>query len=248
MKNLIFPFVVSLFHGGLCYLLTDSILYSVIIFIVYVLVLSSLEPLVLIPFRRKERITFEGYSFVHSFLLSLIASSSLEEAYKSSKLSMRGELKKITDSLEPREIHDRLLALSLYFNSDIYNLFLSILRLYEEEGGDITLLAEPFLLEASEEEKELIRRNRIKKKTAFEFISLFFITSLIFVFLRYGLSAFYGVLKGNLPYILCSLLYFLLALISYVLLVLAITESNSSTLKERWFKNGKKQKIPAESV
>lgn len=199
---------ISLFFGALCFVLTSSLLYASLIFALFALSLFIGEFFFVRKQMEKDKKNHGCFLFTRSFLLSLIASNSYDEAYRAAEANASKELLLVSETFKERTSKEKIYCLYDYFKMDEYRLFLSILDLYETEGGDIALLADPYLMEATQKEKDLIRKEGAKKKSLIEFSSLLFMGSLIIGFLRYGLSSFYEELLESLPYKVCSLLYF----------------------------------------
>lgn len=207
----------SFFFAGICYLLVDNYLLSLATLLLFLLSLLGSEYLFFSKKRKKEKVERECFSFCRSFLLSSIASGSYEEAYKAATLEASKEFLAFADANKEKPITDRLRSLAAYFHNEYYRLFLSIVDIYESEGGEIVILSEPFLLEITEKEKDLIRRNGAERKATGEFAILIFLSSLIMGFLRYGLSGFYDTLSKNNIFVGCAMLYFLFMAVSIVI-------------------------------
>ncbi len=209
--------IIAAFFAGLSYLMIENLYISIALFVIFVIVLFGSEYFFFSKLRVKEAKEKECFVFARAFLLSLIVSNSFEEAYEAALTGANKELITMAKTGSEKNIDQHLKGFDYYFESDHYRLFLSILRVYEIEGGEIAVLAEPFLLEATEMEKDIIRRGSARRKSLIEFSTLLFLGTLIMAFLRYGLSGFYGELIGNVPYVICSLLYFLFVAVSIVI-------------------------------
>ncbi len=198
----------AIFFAGVCYLLVGNLLLSLATLLLFLLALLGSEYFFFAKKRRKEKIERECFSFCRSFLLSTIASGSYEEAYKAATLEASKEFMAFASANEEKAITDRLRSFAAYFANEYYRLFLSIIDIYESEGGEIVILSEPFLLEITEKEKDIIRRNAAERKAVGEFSILIFLSALIMAFLRYGLSGFYETLSKNSVFVGCAMLYF----------------------------------------
>jgi len=243
MKRLTGFAVVSAFYAAIAYLVTDSWLYGLVALFVSAVLFAALEFLVLKGATERIRKKKEATFFTRSFILSLLATGSLNEAYKSALGDAPKGLLKIVSEVEKRS--DPSLALSSlkdYFQEDFYLLFLSVVRMAVEEGGDLTLLCESFLAEADERERDEIRRDGAKKKALGEFISLSFLGSLILAFLRFSLSGFYKTVSGNSLYTGIALLYVLFAIGTVIWFALTYFEVRSKDLSLGVHKHEKTKK------
>lgn len=247
MKKYLFITLISLFFGTLCFLLMNSILYSLIVFVLFAASLFVGDFFFIRRRMEKEKKDHECFFFTRSFLLSLIASNSYDEAYKAAESNASKELLLVLGTFKERTTKEKIYCIYDYFKTDEYRLFLSILDLYETEGGDIALLSDPYLMDATQKEKDLIRKEGAKRKSFIEFSSLLFMGSLIIGFLRYGLSSFYEELLGSFPYMICSLLYFVFTAFTVFMYCKNYSEIG---FKEafRKDKNGKIKKTAAKSV
>ena len=231
--------VIALFFAGLSYVIIENLYISIAMLIVFVAALLGSEFFFFSKLRDKETKEKECFVFTRTFLLSLIATNSFEGAYDASLTGASKELLVIAKTGNEKNIDEHLRDFEDYFESDYYGLFLSILKVYEIEGGEIAVLAEPFLLEATEREKDVIRREAARKKSLVEFSTLLFLGTLIMAFLRYGLSGFYDELINNVPYVFCSTLYFLFIAISIVIFA-AFSTGVKFSFKKKEAKNEKK--------
>lgn len=247
MKRMVAVLLVSLFFGALSYIVLSDLLCALAVFLLFALILFMAEWGYLSNRRKIDKREHACFSFTRSFLLSLIASNSYEQALDAALTCGDSDLVVLNDALKGKDVKEKLLAFADYFEDDHYCLFLSILDLFEKEGGDIALLSDPFLSETTEKEKDLIRREGAKKKSLSEFMSLLFMGAFVIGFLRYGLSGFYSELSINLAYKLCALLYFVFTALS--LLVFAKTRSAcpfALNIKKGVF-HGKKKKDTAKA-
>ena len=235
---------VSFFFGGLCFVLTNNLVFSLIVFVLFGVSLFISQRFFLRKRIEKDKRNHECFLFTRSFLLSLIASNSYDEAFKAATANSSKELLLVSDAIKERTSKEKIYCLYDYFKLDEYRLFLSILDLYETEGGDIALLSDPYLMEATQKEKDLIRKEGAKRKSLIEFSSLVFMGSLIIGFLRYGLSSFYEELLQSFPYVVCSLLYFVFTAFS----VMIYCKSYSEISFKEAFGKDKNEKIKKTSA
>lgn len=215
---------------GICYMLTYSFLYAGMVGVLSILTfLIIIEPLVARCINRHKK-SNEAYHFINSFIVSLSASKSLESSFESAIISLNKEEKDALSSISEYPIEEKLTYLGKYFEMDIYKVFLSIIRLYEEEGGDILDLASSLLRENTSIEEERISHKKNILKALFQFSSLWFMSLLVMGILRFSLTTFYDSLRSNKIFILLILVYFLIALGSFVFFALAVT-NEKITLK-----------------
>ena len=127
----------SLGLAGLAYLASTKVWLAVAVGVISLFeTLFLLAPMVK-RFEEKERKRHECYRFVHSFLITLSVCDSLDKAYESGQRSFQERLKEIDDSLSKLSSKEKVEYLSSYFHMPIYGVFLSLLDLYLDRGGDV---------------------------------------------------------------------------------------------------------------
>lgn len=217
MKQNFIIVVLSLLIGFLAYLILSDLLVSIIIVIAFLLVLF----LIMKPFLKRalnnERKELEAGHFIQNFFSSLAATSSIEEAYQSASLGAEGEFLDYLKSISNDEVDERLRRLNLYFQSDDYEMFLSLLTLYKEQGGNVIELSSPLLETIAHHETTRKKEKEIRKKNNYQFLSLWGLSVVILLFVRFGLSNFDDLVSNSLLYTIIGSLYFFFALLSFYL-------------------------------
>ncbi len=225
MKNrLLIYFAISLAFGGICYLLTSNFIYAGLIFAIGIAIFVLIIERLIKKYFSKMKRNREAYRFINSFIISLSASRSLEISFENALVGLDEEEKKILDSLNEKGFEERLEYLNTYFKSDIYKVFVSTIRLYQEEGGEILDVAGPLLRECTSLEEERIAREKNANAALIQFSSLWLMSLLVMGVLRFGLSAFYDSLVGNMAFVLLILAYFMIAYGSFVIFALGVTK------------------------
>ncbi len=225
MKNRIFIYIaISLVFGGISYLLTNNFLYAGLILLVGLLIFIFIIEQLVSKYSKRMKKSQETYRFINSFIISLSASKSLEISFENALLDLEESERKILESLNEEGFEEKLEYLNGYFQSDIYKVFLSIIRLYQEEGGEILDIAGPLLRECTSLEEERITRDKNSTTALIRFSSLWLMSLLVMSVLRFGLSAFYESLIKNMMFILLILAYFVIAYGSFVIFAFALTK------------------------
>jgi hypothetical protein len=215
MKKILGSFFMALVFGGLAFLVTESLMIAVGVLLLFAFTFF----LVIFPqisrAQAKIRKRHEGYRFVHSFIITLSVSHSGHEAYQSASLGTAGEEKEIMGGLGSFSLEEKLDYLTTYFEDDFYKMFVSIFRLYEDQGGDVLKMAEPLLMETTLIEESGNEKDKIQLLCFSQFASLWAMSLLILAFLRFGLSNFYGKLTASPIFLGVAVLYFIFALASF---------------------------------
>jgi len=215
-KCYLLALIVSLFYGGLAFIVTWNYLLGLLVFALYAIGgILAIVPLFL-RYGEKEKKRHEVYRFVNSFLITLSVTKSPEKAYEGAISGAEGELALVTKSISAYTVEEKIEYLKSYFIEPYFPMFVSVFRLYEEQGGDPLMLGEPLLKEATRSETCDNAKAKESLGQLVEFLSLWLMSALIIVFVRVCLRTFYSQLVSNWLYLGCALVYFLLALGSFV--------------------------------
>ena len=215
--------------GTVCYLSTNSYIFSVLTFLI-------LEVDYFVLMRKKfincysliERV-HTSYHFINSFIVSMSVKDSLEDAYLNGTRINNARLNAETKELTEMPVIDRVRYLKGYFNLSIYKMFLNVLDLYQDQGGNILNMSDNLIRECTRTEKVLSDTLAIGYKHLSEFIILWIMSFGILLFMRFSLVEFYQSML-NTPLIIYMLfVFFLICIASINLFVNAFT---NLTIKE----------------
>lgn len=211
MKS-VFYIAISVYFGAVAGLITNDVIIGVLIGALFLIVLLAFVSRMVKAHAEKTRKKHETYRFINSFIVSLSVTQSLDQAFEDAGMETSGEEKTLIESTSNMPSAERLDYLKGYFQNDLYDVFTSIIDLYAEQGGDIIALSSNLLKEASLEEGKQIQKEAVARKALLQHGTLWFLSTIILAFLRYGLSSFYEELSASLPFTLLALAYFLIAL------------------------------------
>jgi len=163
------------------------------------------------------------YFFINSFIITLSVKESLDDAYESGTRITNKNFNDEVNELSSMALNDRLVYLRKYFNLAIYKMFLNVLNLYQDQGGDILTMSDCLMRETTRTEKSLTESISLGNRKLFEFGLLWLMSFAILLFLRFGISDFY--IKMVQSYYFVGLLvgFFLVSLVSIHLFVCAYT-------------------------
>lgn len=222
-------FFLSLISAGASFFISDNLyifigvgLISLLIYLFLVAPLYKKRGL-----KRKKR--EEAFQFINRFSVSLSSTGSSESSY-SLALSNLGsiELDEIDSRLDGLTILEKLTYFEDYFKLDFYSVFVSTFTLYEDVGGDFLDIVNPLLKEIN---AIMEYENNYKKegdKKLLEFISLWGLSILILVFLRFGLASLYDYLISSKAFLAIVILYFALLVISVTIFSFNLTNEKVS--------------------
>ncbi len=225
MKNRLLIYVaISSLLGALCYLLTTNIIYSIVVLGIGMVVLFFLAEQLFSKHQKKMARGHETYRFINSFVISLSTTKSMDLSFQNALLGIDKEENKIIESVADKPTDEKLNYLAKHFDSDIYKVFLSTIKIYQEEGGEILDVAGPLLRESTAIEEDRIAHCKNVNTATVQFASLWIMSMLVMAILRYGLSSFYDSVVKNTVFIALTLTYFLTAYISFVAFALGISK------------------------
>lgn len=233
MNSLIMFSIVSILFGIGSYIISSSIYVCLIVsFLSLACLLGLATPLInnfIIKLRRRK----ECSAFINCFIVSLSVTSSLDKAYENSTANIDKDLKKVVDSIASLTIEEKLNYLSSYFGNELYPMFLSIISIYQVQGGDILNLSGDLLSEANRIEESDISFKKKGLKNAYQFSLLWGISLLILVFMRVALSSFYSFLKESPTFLGCIIIFYCLLIFSLLIYILAFTSSSFTDVFKR---------------
>ena len=198
MKKIDIVFVfIGISLGFLCYFATFNYILGI-----GVLLLAIIDYFV---FLRKKFMKYfslinrvhASYHFVNSFVITLSVKDSLEDAYQNGIRIDNARLNAETAELNELSVIDRVKYLSDYFSLSIYKMFLNVLDLYQDQGGDILDMADNLLKECTRTEKTLTDTLSIGYKHLVEFIILWLMSIGILIFMRFSIQDFYQMMLKN---------------------------------------------------
>ena len=231
MKKIDLAFVfIGLALSAICYISTNSFIYPVAVLI---LSLSSYFLLMRKQFKKYysliERV-HTSYHFINSFVITLSVKDSLEDAYQNGIRLNNERLRLETEQLKEMPVINRIKYLKDYFNLSIYFMFLNVVDLYQDQGGNILNIADNLLRECTRTEKTLADTLAIGSKHLTEFIILWVMSISILLFMRFSLKEFYIQMMDNPLMPALIFVFFFICILSINLFVSAFT---NLTIKEK---------------
>lgn len=216
-KGFIITFVfISILLSFLNFYITNSILYSCLLFILFILTM-------ILIIKEKEKGEFikersiECIKFINNFVITLSIKKNNLLTFETIKSSFSSNLNKELKMIEHLDIDDKIEYLSRYFKCDIYKVFLKIFTQYNYSGGDIIsitriLIHDSRLIETSLDEYQSVAKNKLV-----EFISMRLIAFLILVVLKFALSDFFLKIQNQMFFAPGVFMFFVIFLISLFL-------------------------------
>lgn len=227
-EDLIFPFV-GLTASVVYFICVQQIIYTVVLFLIYLL---SYFILLRKSFKKYYSLinrVHTCYHFINSFLITLSVKESFEDAYQSGIRINNSKLNDQVLEIKQMNVYDRVKYLRGFFTLGIYKMFLNILDLYQDQGGNILTMSDNLMRECTRTEKSLSETLSIGYKHIIEFILLWIMATAILVFIRFSISDFYLMMIEKPYFPLLIFGYFIVCLFSIILFFKTYT---NLTIKE----------------
>lgn len=223
MNIIVALIILSLLSGVISFVATNNIVISLC-----VLVVILVDGLFILRKRiNKSQQQFlkaeQCFYFINSFLITLSMQNSMRDAYQNALINIKEPLKSEVQKIEHLTIEERLHYLNKYFSFDVYQMFLNILEVYINQGGDILVMSELLLKEINRLQQHLLLHSSTVTQKIIELIILWIITFGIVIFMRFGLAQFYNSLLNGQIAILMTIAVFTLFIFALHLTVLRLT-------------------------
>ena len=160
-----------------------------------------------------------AYTFINNCIISLRIPKNVESACKItfenfnvSLIDGLGDVNELTN-------YEKTKYLGKIFKLKVYNLFLNILEIYLDNGGDILNMSSYLLNKVQNIESYIISINNYSKKKVIEFIILWSFSISIIIFLRFALKDFVPYLIKSPIYCWGIFIFFIFLLFSLEILI-----------------------------
>lgn len=163
------------------------------------------------------------YHFVNNFLISLSIKGHVSGALASALESQNEETRELINSLDTDDPMQKVKYLKKHFKFDVYYLFVDLIVLYNEEGGDILQMSSYLLNQIRESEEYLVNAERLNKSALVEFAALWIFSLAILAILKFSLDDFFTYIVKNNFYQISVVCVLLFALYSVHLAVKKVT-------------------------
>ncbi len=230
MKGITIGFLIlSIVVGIMCYLTTSNLYFALGIFLIFILYFFLFQYKKFKKYFSIVRRVHSCYFFVNSFIVSMSVKESYEEAYNSGIRINDSKLQFYCNELNDLSDYEKVKYLRNYFKLAIYKMFLNILEIYQEQGGNILTMSDNLIRECTRTEKTLIESYNLGIKHIIEFIILWALSFGVLLFLKFGIGDFYDKMLQNPIFPPLILVFFFIFLISIHLFFKTFT---NLTIKE----------------
>lgn len=222
---------ISLVLSIICYLTTANIIFAVLVLVLFSLYYFLFARKYFKKYLSVIRRVHSCYFFINSFIVTMSVKESYEEGYNSGLRINDQQLHLYAKELVDLSDYEKVKYLRSYFNLSIYKMFLNILEVYQDQGGNILSMSDNLIREATRVEKTTIESANSGIKHLVEFIVLWTLSFVILLFMRFGISDLYSKMLNDATFAPLIFVFFLLCLISIHLFIktfinLSVKEDN----------------------
>lgn len=223
-KSFIYFLIISLVVAIIMYISSNNIILSLGVLIVFICAsILFINPKIVNFYQVIDRY-HECFHFINTYIISLSIKQSVSAALETTSLTMGESFNFIFEKLEDLSEESKIKYLESYFPFYSYQLFVQIVGLWQEEGGDILKMSNYLLNEIRQEEEYVTQISSLAKRKYIESVSLWSVCLLILVLLKFSLSNFYIKIQSQKLFLLSLALLSGFILFSIYVLVLRGTK------------------------
>lgn len=203
---------ISTIFGVVAYIASNNLILAIISLVVPLLYFLIIASQMSKRYQVKINRYHECYQFANTFIVSLSIKGAIKSALESTLETMSPSFKKKTIGMEEFNEEEKLQFLAQYFKFNTYGLFLNIINLWNEQGGDILDMSAHLINETRLTEEYINESNRLAIKHLLEFGILWVLSLAILAVLRFALSQFYTMIAKQIyfPFAIGGILLFAL--------------------------------------
>ena len=207
--------IISMILGVTGFVASNNYMVAIVVLVLSILYFLFIARPIVFKYDTKLKRFDECYHFINTFIVSLSIKGSVTSAYESSIQVMSEDFVSSIENIEAFSQKDKLDHINKYFRFHVFSLFVDLINIYEEQGGNILEMSHYLLEETRLTEEYISSSKTITKKKMVEFAILWLLTLGIMVFMRFALSQFFSVIAKQIFYpvgILCICLFCLLSI------------------------------------
>ena len=224
--------IVSLIFSGVTFIATQNIFSPILIFVLSIAFFLLIARRQINKSQQKIHRYHQCFQFINSYLISLNVKGSLSSALESSYETADEGTKEIIDSIKELSEEEKINYLTKYFKFDLYHLFVDMVSLWNEQGGDILKMSHHLVEQVRLKEEYLLTCESLNRSKTIEFVVLWAIALVILASLRFALSQFFDRISKTIVYQVAVVVVMLFALLSIYILISRITSINLEGWKD----------------
>lgn len=206
--------IISVILGVTSFVASNNFIIAIVVLVISILYFVFIVRPLINKYETKIRRFDECYHFINTFIVSLSIKGSVASSYESSIQVMPESFISSIENIETFSQQDKLDHINKYFRFHVFSLFVDLINIYEEQGGNILEMSHYLLEETRLIEEYITTSKNITKKKMVEFAILWILTLGIMVFMRFALSQFFDVIAKQIFYPIGILFICLFCLLS----------------------------------
>lgn len=192
--------VISMILGITSFVASNNYIVAAIVLVASISYFLFIAKPVLRKYDAKIHRFDECYHFINTFIVSLSIKGSVSASYESAVQVMPESFTTSIENIETFSQEDKLEHLNKYFRFHVFSLFVDLINIYQEQGGNILEMSHYLLEETRLIEEYISSSKTIVKKRIVEFAILWLLTLGIMVFMRFALSQFFKTISNQIFY------------------------------------------------
>ena len=206
--------IISVILGITSFVASNNYIIAIVVLLLSILYFLFVAKPMLRKYETKIKRFDECYHFINTFIVSLSIKGSITASYESSIQVMSDSFVSSIENIETFSEQDKLDHINKYFRFHVFSLFVDLINIYQEQGGNILEMSHYLLEETRLIEEYISTSKSITKKKMVEFAILWILTIGIMVFMRFALSSFFQNISKQLFFIIGILLIDVFCLLS----------------------------------
>ena len=208
-------FIVGIALSLICFISTQNLISTAIIGVVTLIYFFVYVNKVIKNKDEKINRFQDCYQFINNFLIALSIKGHISGALASALESQNEETNDLVKSVDSNDPMEKVIYLKDYFKFDVYSLFIDLIQVFNDEGGNIIQMSRYLLNQIREDEEYIVNAERMNKKALAEFVILWSFALCILVILKFSLDDFFTHIVKNVFYqvsVVCILFFALVSL------------------------------------
>ena len=216
--------IISVILGVTSFVASNNFIIAIVVLVISILYFVFIARPLINKYETKIKRFDECYHFINTFIVSLSIKGSVTSSYESSIQVMPESFISSIENIETFSQQDKLDHINKYFRFHVFSLFVDLINIYEEQGGNILEMSHYLLEETRLIEEYITTSKNITKKKMVEFAILWILTLGIMVFMRFALSQFFSVIAKQIFYPIGILFICLFCLLSIHIALFKMTK------------------------
>ena len=225
----LFFILISLTLAAVAYFASLDIYVPILVLVLFVFYYFLFGRKYLVKKEQTTRRIHACYHFINAFIISMSVKESLEDAYQSGIRFEDKDLNEVTAEIENMKVSDRISYLREFFNLAVFKMFMNVLDLYQDQGGNILSMSDDLISETTRIEKSVSESIAESNRYLGQFLLLWIMAIAVLLFIRFSISSFYLTMVRSKVFVGFLLVFFVEILFS---IHLFIVRYSSISIKE----------------